>query len=89
MKQIVTIPEHSDELITDQLNISLSQKRAMVNILVMDEFQNRTNKSVSVDVASILLNFTPTQANSFRNIMKAIIAKAWGIIPEEIEGDVI
>ena len=89
MKQIITIPEHSDELITDQLVINLIQKKVIVNIFTIDEFQNRTNKSVTVDITSILSDFTPTQANSFKNILKAIIAKSWGVTPEEIEEDVI
>ena len=89
MKQIITIPEHSDELITDQLSINLIQKKVIVNIFTIDEFQNRTNKSVTVDITSILSDFTPTQANSFKNILKAIIAKSWGVTPEEIEEDVI
>ena len=89
MQQIITVPEHSDELITDQLVIILNQKKAIVNILIVDEFQNRTNKSVTVDITSVLSDFTPTQTDSFKSILKAIIAKSWGITLEEIEGDVI
>ena len=89
MKQIVTVPEHSDELNTDQLIIILSQKKANMNISTIDEFQNRTNKSVFVDITSVLSDFTPTQVNSFKNVLKAIIAKGWGVTPGEITGDVM
>lgn len=90
MKQILTIPEHSDELITEQFTINLTNKKANVYIMITDEEMNRTMKNVTVDIPSHLINqnFTESEIGIFKTVLKSIIAKAWGVSPSEITEDI-
>lgn len=90
MKQILTIPEHSDELITEQLMINLTNKKANVNVMTVDEEMNRTIKNVAVDIPTILTEqgYTEAEINTFKTILKSFVAKAWGVSASEITGDI-
>ena len=91
MIQTFTVPEHDEEIFTENLQLDLQQKICIVNIGTRPvgslDAPKREQKPVDVPVV-LAAELTVDEIAAFKKGIKAIVAYGWGKTIAEITGEV-
>ena len=92
MIQTFTVPEHNEEMLTENVSLDLESKAAIVHVGTRPEGSLDAPKMEQkiIDVPSVLTaELTPTEITAFKKGLKALVAYAWDKTVAELTEDVI